>query len=135
MPTSHSRSSLPPSGSALARRTALGIGLAVVAVLLVQAIVDGVGLEVGADGPMSPFAAGPLVGTTVVSGAAAAVVYAGLIRFTDRPVRNFVAVAVAVFVLQLAPVFALAPALGVTPAGQAVLVVHTSSSRSRSSRR
>ncbi|MGQ3330601.1 hypothetical protein [Halorubrum sp. FL23] len=51
-------------------------------------------------------------------------VYALLIRFTDTPVRNFVAVAGVVFVLQLLPVFAIAPSLGVTSVGQTVLVVH-----------
>lgn len=73
---------------------------------------------------MSPFAAGPLVGTTVVAGAAAAIVYAGVVRFTDRPVRNFAAVAVVVFALQLLPVFVVAPSFGVTPVGQAVLVIY-----------
>jgi hypothetical protein len=120
----HSRYTVPDSGGALARRTALGIGVAVLAVLVAQGIVDAIGLEIGSSGPMSPFTAGTLVAATVAAGAGAAVVYAGLVRFTDRPIRNFVAVAGVVFLLQLVPVFAFAPSLGVTPVGQAVLVLH-----------
>ena len=121
MATARTRYSLPESGIGLARRTALGIGVAVVAVLVAQGIVDALALDVGVSGPMSPFAAGALA---VVAGAGAAVVYAGLVRYTDRPVRNFLAAAGAVFAVMLVPVLAFAPSLGVTPVGQAVLVAH-----------
>jgi hypothetical protein len=124
MATARTRYSLPESGIGLARRTALGIGVAVVAVLVAQGIVDALALDVGASGPMSPFAAGALAASAVVAGAGAAVVYAGLVRYTDRPVRNFLAAAGAVFAVMLVPVLAFAPSLGVTPVGQAVLVAH-----------
>lgn len=119
-----SRYPLPESATDLTRRATFGVGVAVLAVFIAQGFVEGFDLGVGASGPMSPFSAGPLLGTTVVAGAGAAVVYAGLVRFTDRPVRNFVAVAGAVFVIQLVPVFVLAPSLGVTPVGQAVLLLY-----------
>lgn len=124
MTATYTRYPVPKTASNLARRTALGTGVAVVSVLVVQALVEGLNVGVGASGPMSPFAVGPLVGTTIVAGAAAAIVYAGLVRFTNRPTRNFAVVAVAVFALQLVPVFALAPSLGVTQIGQAVLVLY-----------
>ena len=124
MATARRRYSLPDSAGGLARRTALGVAVAVLAVLVAQGLVASRALDVGAAGPTSPFTAGPLVGATVAAGAGAAVVYAGLARFTDRPVRNFLAAAGAVFVLLLVPVVAFAPSIGVTPVGQAVLVVH-----------
>ncbi len=124
MATSRKRYSLPSSGSGLARRAALGVAVAVIAVLVAQGVVDALALDVGAAGPTSPFTAGPLVASTVVAGAGAAVVYAGLVRFTDRPVRNFLAAAGVVFAVMLIPVIAFAPSLGVTPVGQAVLVIH-----------
>jgi hypothetical protein len=124
MTTKQTRYPIPDSGRDLARRTGLGTGVAVIAVLAAQAVVDALALEVGASGPMSPFTAGPLVSATVAAGAGAAVVYALLVRFTDTPVRNFVGAAGVAFVLQLLPVFLFAPSLGVTPVGQAVLVVH-----------
>lgn len=124
MATDRPRYSLPTSAPDLARRTTVGVGIAVAAVLVAQALVDAFAVDVGGDGAMSPFAAGPLVGTTVVAGAAAAVVYAGVIRFTDRPMRNFLLLAGVAFALQLVPVVAFAPSLDVTPLGQAVLVAY-----------
>ena len=124
MTSSQSRDALPDTGTDLARRTALGVGVAAVAVVIAQAAVTALGLDVGAAGRMSPFSAGALVGSTVAAGVGAAVVYAGLIRFTARPVRNFLVAAGVVFALQLLPVAVLAPSLGVTPVGQAVLVFH-----------
>jgi hypothetical protein len=114
----------PRTGIALARRTAIGVGVAVVALLVVQAIVDAAGVEPGAAGPMTPFAAGPLIGSTVVAGVGAAVVYAVVGRFTTKPVRNFVAIAVAVFGVMLVPVVVFAPSIGVTPVGQGLLVLY-----------
>jgi len=115
---------VPGTATDLARRASLGVGVAVVAVLLVQVLVDGLGLPVGGGGPTDPFVAAPIVSTTVVAGAAAAVVYAGLIRFTDRPVRNFLGAAGVAFTVQLIPVFVIAPAIGVTPLGQVVLSLY-----------
>ena len=115
---------VPRTGAALARRTAIGVGVAVVALLVVQVIVDTLGVELGASGPMTPFAAGPLVGATVVAGVGAAVVYAVVVGVTTRPGRNFVAVAAVVFGVMLVPVVLVAPSMGITPAGQAVLVLY-----------
>lgn len=112
----------PTGATDLARRATLGIGVAVVAVLAAQVLVDALGVDVGASGPTSPFAATPLVSSTIVSGAGATVVYAGLVRYTGRPVRNFVALSVVVFALLLLPAVLVAPSLGISPAGQAVLV-------------
>ena len=111
------------TGSTLARRTTVGVSLAVVLVLAVQALVDEVGVEVGATGAMSPFAAGPLVAAIVAAGIGAAVVYAVAVKRTARPVRTFALIAAGVFVLMLAPVF-LAPPEGITATGQAVLVLY-----------
>ena len=122
MTATEPRYALPNTGRGLARRTTLGV--AVAAVLIAQVAVTTLGLDVGATGAMSPFSAGPLVVATVVAGAGAAVVCAGLIRFTARPVRDFVAVSAVVFALQLLPVIAVAPSLGVTAVGQAVLVLY-----------
>jgi len=102
----------------------MGVLVAIAAVLLTQTVVDVLGIALGAGGPTSPFGAGALVGSTVVAGIGAAVVYAGLLRFTDKPGRNFVAVAAAVFLVMLLPVAVVAPSMGVTTAGQAVLAVH-----------
>lgn len=118
------RFTAPKTATALARRTAAGVGVAVVALLLTQALVDAAGVELGAAGPMTPFAAGPLVATTVVAGVGAAVAYAALSRFTDNPGGNFVAVAGVVFAVMLVPVFLATPGMGVTPAGQALLIVY-----------
>jgi hypothetical protein len=114
---------VPETGSGLARRTATGVLLSVVLVLLAQGIVDALSIDVGATGSMSPFAAGPLVGATIVAGAGAAVAYAAAVKFTDQPVRNFVALAAGVFVIMLGPVF-LAPPEGITTVGQAILVLY-----------
>ncbi|WP_254271450.1 DUF6069 family protein [Haloarcula marina] len=123
MATVTSRYPVARSGGELARRTALGVLVSVVAALSVLAIVGALGLSLGASGPQSPFAAVPVVTTTIVAGVGAAVAYAALARFTERPVRNFTALAVLVFVGMLFPVAFVAPGLGVTTAGQAVLGV------------
>ena len=115
---------VPETGGALARRTTLGVVVAIVALLVTQAAVTALGIDIGASGSMSPFAAGPLVVTTIVSGVGAAVVYAVLVKLTDRSARNFLAVAVGVFVLMLIPVAVVSPSMGITTAGQAILVVY-----------
>jgi len=119
-----SRVSLPRSGGTLVRRTALGVLVAILALLTTQAIVDTAGIAVGVTGAMSPFGAGPLVGSSIAAGGGAALIYAAVDRFTARPVRNFVAIAAAVFVVMLVPVVVVAPAMGVTPTGQGLLVLY-----------
>ena len=124
MATKRSPYQAPETASELVRRTAFGVGVAVAATLLVQVLVEAIGVNTGGSGPMSPFDPLAIVGTTVAAGAGAAIVYAVLDRLTDRPVRNFVVAAVVVFVLQLVPVFVFTPSLGVTLSGQVVLVVY-----------
>jgi hypothetical protein len=119
-----SRYPVPRTATALGRRTTAGVAVALAAVLLARVLVNGLGLDLGATGAMSPFAVGPLVGTTIVAGVGAAVVYAALVRYTRRPVRNFAAVAAAVFLFMLVPVAVVTPSTGVTPTGQAVLVAY-----------
>ena len=123
MATMSSRYPVASNGPELARRTAGGVLVGVVAALVVAGLVGVLGLDVGVSGPMSPFGAVPIVMSTVVAGAGAAVAYAALARLTDRPVRNFVALSAAVFVLMLVPVFAVAPSLGLTAIGQGALVL------------
>lgn len=114
---------VPETSSGLARRTAVGVLVAVVSVLVAQAIVDALSIDVGVTGPTDPFAAGPLIGASVVAGIGAALTYAAVVKFTAQPVRNFLALAAGVFVLMLIPVFA-APPEGITTAGQGILVVY-----------
>jgi hypothetical protein len=118
-----SRYPVPRSGGALARRTGFGVLVAVVAVLLVRGIVTALGVDLGASGPQSPFGTVPLIASSVVSGTGAAVAYAAVVRFTGRPVRNFVGLATVVFAVMLVPVVVFAPAMGVTAVGQVVLSV------------
>ncbi|MBX0323556.1 hypothetical protein EGH21_10995 [Halomicroarcula sp. F13] len=60
--------------------------------------------------------------TAVVVALVVLAIVDALARLTDRPVRNFVAVSALVFVGMLVPVLVVAPSLGVTGVGQAVLV-------------
>ncbi len=123
MSTITARYPTPASGGELARRTAGGVLVGVLAALVVSGIVTALGLDLGVSGAQSPFGAVPIVMVTVVSGVGAALAYAALARFTDRPVRNFTAVSAAVFVVMLVPVFAAGPSLGLTAVGQGALVV------------
>lgn len=123
MATISSRYPVATNGSELARRTAGGVLVGVIAALVVAGLVGAAGLNLGVSGPQSPFGAVPIVLSTVVSGVGAAVVYAALARLTGRPVRNFTALSAAVFVVMLVPVFAVAPSLGLTAVGQGALVV------------
>jgi len=114
------------NGGELARRTAAGVLVGVVlAVVVVVVGVDLLGLEVlqaGEKRAMSPFGI-PAVLSAVVAGVGAAVAYAALVRYTDRPARNFGVLSAIVFLLMLVPVFAFAPEQGVAEgAGQAMLV-------------
>jgi hypothetical protein len=122
MATVSSRYPVATGGRDLARRTAGGVLVAIVAALLVRTIVGAANLSLGAGGPASPFGTVPIVMSSLVAGVGAAVAYAALVRLTERPVRNFAALAAVVFVGMLVPVFAVAPAMGLTVAGQAVLV-------------
>ncbi|WP_254829854.1 DUF6069 family protein [Haloglomus salinum] len=123
MATTTTRFSAPTDATDLTRQTTLGILAAAVSVLVLRVAVDLGGLAVGAGGTNDPFAVIPLLASTVVAGAGAAIAYAVLDRVTDRPARTFTALAVAVFTLMLVPVVMFAPTLGVTPLGQAVLAV------------
>jgi len=123
MATVSTRYPVATTGGELARRTAGGVLVGVVSALLVTALVSALGLETGASAPQSPFGAVPIVTSTVVSGAGAAVAYAAMARVTDRPVRNFAMLSAAVFVVMLVPIFAAAPSLGLTAVGQLALVV------------
>jgi peptidoglycan/LPS O-acetylase OafA/YrhL len=60
--------------------------------------------------------------SSVAAGVGAAGAYAALDRLTSRPVRNFVALSVLVFLGMLIPVVTVTPSQGVSPIGQAVLV-------------
>jgi len=115
------------NGTELARRTAAGVLVAVVlAVLVVVVGVDVLGLDVlqaGEDRAMSPFGI-PAVLSAIVAGAGAAVAYTALVRYTDRPARNFGILSALVFLGMLVPPFAFAPEQGVAEGtGQALLVV------------
>lgn len=118
-----SRLVVPQSGGTLARRTASGVFVAVLALLITQALVDAAAINVGVTGNVNPFTAGPLVLSAVFAGVGSAVAYAGAVRLTARPTRTFLAVAGAVFVVMLGPVF-LAPPTGITLVGQALLVAY-----------
>ena len=122
--TSTPHVSIPRTGNGLARRTAPGVLVAVLALLGTQAVVDAIEIAVGATGAMSPFSAGASVGSAIAAGVGAALTYAAVSRFTARPARNFVAIAAAVSLVMLVPVVAVAPAMGVTPIGQGLLVLY-----------
>ncbi|MFC7228909.1 DUF6069 family protein [Salinirubellus salinus] len=112
---------VPQNAMALARRATLGTAVAIVAALLVRAVVLAVDLDLGLPTVgQSPFAVGPIVAFSLFAGVGATVVYAALIRLTERPVRNFGIAAVAVFALLLLP---MATVQGVTTTGLAVLFV------------
>lgn len=111
------------NASSLVRRTTAGVVVAVVASLLVLGIVTLLGLDLGVPGPNSPFAVAPTIAGTVFAGAGAAVAYAVLARYTARPTRNFLALAGVVFAAMLLPILVVAPSMGVSPVGQAVLVL------------
>ena len=123
METTTRTATVPASAGGLARRTTIGVTLGVVGVLVLAALVQVLGVDVGAAGPQNPFAAGPLVGSAIVAGIGAAIAYAVLARVTARPTRNFVVLAALVFVGMLLPVALVAPTFGVTPVGQAILVL------------
>lgn len=114
---------IPETSRGLTRRTAVGVLAAITAVLLTQAAVDVVSVELGVTGPIDPFAVGPLVGACIAAGVGAALAYAAVVRVTVRPVRTFLALSAGVFVLMLVPVFGMPPA-GITTAGQGILVLY-----------
>lgn len=115
---------VPDDAGELTVRAAVGALVAVVAVLIVQASVVALGVDVGGTGDPDPFAAGPLVGATVAGAAGAAVVYAGAVALTDRPVVTFAVVAALGFAASLVPVVAVAPGMGVTVTGVTVLLLY-----------
>ena len=104
---------------ALALRTTLGTLVAVVLALAVRAAAVATDPGLGA---LDPFAVVPVVGSAVVAGAGAAVVYAAAVRLTARPVRTFLVAAAVVFVAMLVPVVTVAPTLGAGTAARGWLV-------------
>jgi len=123
MSTVLARYPVAATGGDLARRTTRGVFVGVLAALVVSGIVTALGHNLGASGAQSPFGAIPIIMSTVVAGVGAALAYAAVVRLTDRPVRNFTALSTVVFVVMLVPVFAAAPALGLSAVGQSALVL------------
>ncbi len=109
----------PDSARSLAARTAAGTAVAAVLALVLRAVA--VGTEPGL-AALAPFGVTEVISSVMFAGVGAALAYAGAARFTDRPVRTFLAAAVAVFVLSLAAVVTAAPDLGVGTTGQLWLV-------------
>jgi hypothetical protein len=110
----------PDSARSLAVRTAVGTGVAVVFALVLRAVA--ISLDPGL-AALAPFGAAEIASSAVFAGVGAALVYAGAVRFTDRPVRTFLAAAVAVFALSLVAIVAAAPEIGIGTAGQVWLGV------------
>ena len=121
--TTQARYVPPETAGDIVRQTTLGVLVAVVLALIVRGLALGAGVDLGPTGATSPFALIPLVMTTVVAGAGAAVAYAALDHLTARPVRNFLMLGGLVFVGMMLPVVLFAPTLGVTAVGQVVLAV------------
>lgn len=121
-----SRYPIPTTAGELARRATLGTVVAILAALLTRGIVLALDPDLGvAVTGQTPFAVTPIVGVTVFSGLVAGILYAALVRLTERPVRNFGIAAVAAFVVMTVPLATVGPSLGVTTVGLAVLfVVH-----------
>jgi len=115
---------VPDGAGELIARTVAGALVAVVAVLIVQAFVAALGVDVGTASDPDPFAAGPLVVATAVGAAGAAVAYAVAVAATDRPAVTFVVAAAVGFAASLVPVVAVAPGLGVTVTGVTVLLLY-----------
>jgi drug/metabolite transporter (DMT)-like permease len=127
MPIVGTRYPVAQNGGELARRTAVGVLVSVVLAAVVVVVgIDLLGLNVlqgGEDRAMSPFGI-PAVLSAIVAGASAAVAYAVLVRYTDRPARNFGILSAVVFLGMLVPVFAFATEQGAAEGtGQALLAV------------
>lgn len=103
------------SPSGIVQRGLLAVVIAVFANALLR--VGSVTL-VPALAAVEPFGWGPIVASSVVAAIGATVVYWTLARFTERPNRNFTAVAGAVLALSFVPLATAAPAIpGMTTAG------------------
>lgn len=96
------------SPSGIVRRGLLAAVLAVLANTLLR--IGSVTL-VPALAAVEPFGWGPIVASSVVAAIGATVVYWALARFTERPNRNFTAVAGAVLALSFVPLVTAAPAV------------------------
>ncbi|MFC4359969.1 DUF6069 family protein [Halobium salinum] len=118
--TSVSRSRARVPRTRLVRAGVAATLAALVAVLAARSLV---GALYAVDPTLDPFRWAPIIGSTVASGVGATVVYALLDRYTERPVRNFLAVAGAVLLAMFVPLVTVAPALGVDPTGQILLGV------------
>jgi hypothetical protein len=105
------------SDRAVARTGAAVMAAALAANLLVRGLAGLAGLVPTG---FRPLAWGPIAGATLVGTGGAVVAYFLLNRFTDRPARNFTALAIAVFLASLVPVVAQS---GQTGVGLGVMVV------------
>ena len=121
MPPSSVRIRRAQTSRELVERGALSVGVAVVTAVLVRTVA---GTVVAVPPSFQPLAWSSVVAVTVVAGAGATLAYALVDRFTERTVRNFLALAAAVFVLMAVPLVTTVPALpGATPALVALLFV------------
>ncbi len=104
----------------------LGTVMAILAALLVRALVLALDFDLGvAATGQTPLVVGPIVGFTLFAATGAAVVYAALVRLTERPVRNFAVTAATFFAVMVGPLATVAPAQGVTTVRLAVpFVLH-----------
>jgi hypothetical protein len=110
----------PVAPGALARAGATGIAAGIVLVAAVRLLAGALLPIEGLD----PYAWGPILGSVVVFGVAATVVYALLDRLVARPRRWFLGLAALVFLGMLVPVFLVGPSLGADTLGlQAGLIV------------
>jgi len=88
------------SDRAVARTGATVVAVALATNLAIRALAGLGGLVPAGFGPL---AWGPVAGATLVGAGGAAVAYFLLNRYTDRPARNFTALAIAVFLASLLP--------------------------------
>lgn len=121
MPPSSVRIRHAHTSRELVERGALSVVGAVVAAVLVRAVA---GAIIAVPSSFESLAWSSVVAVTVVAGVGATLAYGLVDRFTERVVRNFLALAAVVFVVTTAPLVTTAPALpGSTPTLVAVLFV------------
>jgi len=97
------------SDRAVARTGVAVVAVALAANLAVRALAGLGGLVPAGFGPL---AWGPVAAATVVGAGGAVVVYFLLNRYTERPARNFTAVAIVVFLASLVPLVGQAGEVG-----------------------
>ncbi|MFC6798366.1 MULTISPECIES: DUF6069 family protein [unclassified Haladaptatus] len=96
------------------------VGAVIVATTIVRGIAGAFGLV---PPTFAPLAWSQVIGVAVLGSAGGVFVYAILDRYTDRPRRNFVVVALAVLILSTAPLWLAQQLADATMAGVAVLGV------------